>query len=80
MEVPGGGGGGTAKFYCLRSYCEKRRPESIPQSGAALNLNDSHITREVNSQKVFSCCSHVICGSEIDQYNYHGIIIKGFTQ
>ena len=71
----------AAKFYCLRPCCENPGPKSIPQCyGAALNSNDSHITREVNSQNVFTCCSHVICGSEIDQYNYPGIIIAGFTQ
>ena len=64
----------AAKFYCLRPCCENPGPKSIRQSyGTASNSNDSHITREVNSQNVFSCCSHVICGSEIDQYNYPGI-------
>ena len=59
-------GPSAAKFYCLRSCCENPGPKSIPQFyGVALNSNDSHITREVNSQNVFSCCSHVICGSEI---------------
>ena len=71
----------AAKFCCLRPCCENPGPKTIPQSyGAALNSNDSHITREVNFQNVFSCCSHVICGSEIDQYNYPGIIKAGFTQ
>ena len=78
MEVAPPRGGGQVSSIIS---CENRRPKSIPQSyGAALNSNDSHITREVNSQKVFSCCSHVICGGEIDQYNYPGIIIEGFTQ
>ena len=55
--------------------------KSVPQSyGAALNSNDSFITREVNSKNVFNSCSHVICGSEIDQYNYPRIIKARFAQ
>ena len=71
----------AVKFYCLRPCCENPGPKRIPQCyGTALNSNNSYITREVNSQNVFTCCSHVICGSEIDQYNYPGTIIPGFTQ